>query len=109
MGILDTMRIVRNLAISYICDHLNGVVDGNRYQYVNWSINTGVDKSSEAYKKAVELINNGTIILPASENGRTIIASITVSDVSHVFKHSCCYVCFFYKKFCKDYNGGILF
>jgi 2',3'-cyclic-nucleotide 2'-phosphodiesterase/3'-nucleotidase len=68
---------VRNLTIKYIVEHLKGVVDGKLYNYANWSIRTGVDETSELYKKAVELIGNGTITLPASETGRTNIASVT--------------------------------
>jgi len=77
---------VRNLTIRYIQEHLSGSVNGNLYNYVNWTAQTGVDKTSDIYQKAVELINNGTISLPASETGRTNIASITVSDVQKHMK-----------------------
>lgn len=75
---------VRNLTIAYIRDKLNGTVDGNLYNYDAWGIYTGVDKTSDVYKKAVELINNGTIKLPALENGRSNVASITVEDVKNI-------------------------
>lgn len=42
----------------------------------------GIDETSPAYQKAVELINNGTITLPALENGRTNVRSITEADVA---------------------------
>lgn len=74
---------VRALTISYIKDHLNGVVDGNIYNYKNWYINTGIDTTSEAYQKSLKLINDGTITLPASETGRTNIAPITATDIQN--------------------------
>lgn len=77
---------VRNLTIAYIRDKLQGTVDGSLYTYVAWGIDSGVDKTSDAYTQAVELINSGAIALPVSENGRTNIASITVSDVENAQK-----------------------
>lgn len=77
---------VRALTISYIKDHLKGIVDGKLYNYKNWSINTGIDINSAEYQKAVELINAGTITLPASETGRTNVASITVNDIQSYLK-----------------------
>lgn len=77
---------VRNLTISYIRDVLGGMVDGSKYTYKAWGIETGVDKESEVYKKAVELVNSGILKLPASEKGRTNIGSITVTDVENAKK-----------------------
>jgi len=74
---------VRALTITYIKDHLKGVVDGKLYNYKNWYINTGIDKNSEIYQKALKLINDGTISLPTSETGRTNIASINVADIKN--------------------------
>lgn len=73
---------VRALTIRYITEALKGKIDGNAFNYDNWYLHTGIDKDSAAYKKAVELINNGTIKLPALENGRTNVKSITVDDVT---------------------------
>lgn len=72
---------VRALAIRYIKEVLKGQVDGNDFAYANWSCYTGIDKTSDVYKKAVELINSGKITLPVSDKGRTNVAPITVADV----------------------------
>lgn len=73
---------VRALTVRYITEVLKGKIDGNAFHYDNWYLKTGIDTDSAAYKKAVELINNGTIKLPALENGRTNVKSITVQDVT---------------------------
>lgn len=73
---------VRALTIRYIQEVLKGTVDGDIFNYENWYIYTGIDETSPAYQKAVELINNGTITLPALENGRTNVRSITEADVA---------------------------
>lgn len=73
---------VRALAIRYIKEALKGTVDGDTFNYDNWYLYTGIDETSPAYQKAVELINNGTLTLPALENGRTNVRSITEADVA---------------------------
>ena len=73
---------VRALAIRYITEVLEGKVDGDRFNYQGWYISTGVDETSPEYLKAVELINNGTLVPKALENGRTNVDSITVEDVA---------------------------
>lgn len=73
---------VRALAIRYIKEALKGTVDGDAFNYDNRYLYTGIDETSPAYQKAVELINNGTLTLPALENGRTNVRSITEADVA---------------------------
>lgn len=73
---------VRALVIRYIKEALNGTVDGDAFNYDNWYLYTGIDETSPAYQKAVELINDGTLTLPSLENGRTNIRSITEADVT---------------------------
>lgn len=80
-GELGDEGSIRAMTISYIRDHLNGVIDGDVFQYDNWKLLTGIDKESAEYKKAVELVNDGTLTVPASEAGHTNIAPITVEDV----------------------------
>ncbi|MBE6063082.1 MAG: bifunctional metallophosphatase/5'-nucleotidase [Clostridium butyricum] len=71
---------VRNLTIKYIQEEKNGVFEGNFTK--NWEI-VGIDKTSEDYKKAKELINNGIIKLPVSSDGKwTNIRSIRKEDLS---------------------------
>jgi 2',3'-cyclic-nucleotide 2'-phosphodiesterase/3'-nucleotidase len=72
---------VRELTIKYIIEAQKGVLMGNAFNYENWELVTGIDKNSEAYKKAVQLINEGKLELPKLENGRTNVAAITVQDV----------------------------
>ena len=73
---------VRAPAIRYIKEALKGTVDGDAFNYDNWYLYTGIDETSPAYQKAVELINNGILTLPALENGRTNVRSITEADVA---------------------------
>ncbi|WP_249902090.1 5'-nucleotidase C-terminal domain-containing protein [Paenibacillus sp. PK3_47] len=69
---------IRNLAISYLKDVKNGV-----YEPViqhNWKV-TGVDLDAPARKDVVQLINDGILTVPTTEDGKyTNIASINVLD-----------------------------
>ncbi|MEG1720783.1 MAG: 5'-nucleotidase C-terminal domain-containing protein, partial [Pseudoflavonifractor sp.] len=73
---------VRALTIRYITEVLKGKIDGNAFDFDSWSLHTGIDTNSAVYKQAVELINSGKISLPALENGRTNVKSITAADVA---------------------------
>lgn len=75
---------VRNLTIRYITEHLHGIVDGNTYGYDNWSVKTGIDTTSDVYKKMIRLLQDGALTLPSSKSGRTNIAPITVSMVNAI-------------------------
>lgn len=72
---------VRNLTIRYIKEYLKGVVNGDKYDYVSWSVSSGIDKTSEAYQKMLQQLSDGTIQVPSSEAGRTNIAPITEADL----------------------------
>ncbi len=72
---------VRELTIRYIKEPLEGIVDGDAFNYVNWKLETGIDKSSASYKKMVSLVNEGKLELPKLENGRTNVAPITEKDL----------------------------
>ncbi|NLG02758.1 MAG: bifunctional metallophosphatase/5'-nucleotidase, partial [Clostridia bacterium] len=73
---------IRNLTVKYIKEECNGELTGNFTK--NWEI-IGLDKDSEDYKLAKEYINDGTLTLPASEDGAyTNVKSITVDDVKNV-------------------------
>lgn len=72
---------IRELTIRYITETQKGVLDGNAFNYDNWELVTGIDKNSVSYKKAVQLINSGSLELPKLANGRTNVAAITAQDV----------------------------
>lgn len=72
---------VRALTMQYIKEVFNGELDGNQFVYENWELFTGVDKDSEEYKTAVELLNDGTLELHNSENGYTNVESVSVRDL----------------------------
>ncbi|MBR6088795.1 MAG: 5'-nucleotidase C-terminal domain-containing protein [Anaerolineaceae bacterium] len=77
----DDDGTVRALTISYIRDVLGGTVNGDDFNYENWKLLTGVDENSAEYRKAVELLNNGTIGLHNSGTGRTNIKSINTEGI----------------------------
>ncbi|MCM1988580.1 5'-nucleotidase C-terminal domain-containing protein [Oceanirhabdus seepicola] len=70
---------IRDLIGKYIVEEKNGVITPE--VEMNWSlIGNNWDKEDRA--KAVELINEGKIIIPRSEDGRTPnVASVTVEQV----------------------------
>lgn len=72
---------VRNLTIRYITDHLNGEVDGDGYDYVSWSVSSGIDKTTDEYQNMLRQLEDGSIRVPTSETGRTNIAPITKEDL----------------------------
>ncbi len=83
--ITDTLTIygaeqgtTRNLAIKYIQEEFHCNYTGNYKK--NWEI-VGLDKESEYYHLAKELINHGEIELPTSESGYTNIRSLTIQDL----------------------------
>lgn len=71
---------IRNITIKYIKEELKGELKGNFTK--NWEI-IGIDKTSKAYQTVKQLINEGSISLPLSEDGKyTNVASINVKNVS---------------------------
>lgn len=75
----DPISDMRDLIIDYIKNVKSGVIE--RHVDNNWKL-TGVKYDKELRAKTVELINDGTILLPTSADGRTPnIRSITWNDV----------------------------
>lgn len=72
---------VRELTIRYIREIQDGLLDGDAFNYVNWKLLTGIDKTSASYKKMVTLVNEGKLELPKLPNGRTNVAPITEKDL----------------------------
>ena len=69
---------IRNLAIKYIKEVKNGVVETKNDR--NWEI-VGIDKDSDAYKAVAYLINNDMIDLVKTADGKyTNVASINIKD-----------------------------
>ncbi|WP_320130223.1 5'-nucleotidase C-terminal domain-containing protein [uncultured Sphaerochaeta sp.] len=73
---------VRELTIRYIKEAQKGVLDGNAFNYENWKLVTGIDTTSKAFKKTVELLNAGKLELPKLKNGRTNVGAITIEEVN---------------------------
>ncbi len=73
---------IRDLIGKYIVEEKNGVITPE--VEMNWSI-IGNDWNKDYRAKAVELINEGKISIPSSEDGRTPnVASVTVDNVKEV-------------------------
>jgi 2',3'-cyclic-nucleotide 2'-phosphodiesterase/3'-nucleotidase len=69
---------IRNLSIAYLKDVMKGVYEP-KIQH-NWKI-TGVDLTAPARADIVELINDGIMSVPTTEDGKyTNIASINILD-----------------------------
>ncbi|MET1167810.1 SH3 domain-containing protein, partial [Bacillus velezensis] len=69
---------IRNLSISYLKDVMKGVYEP-KIQH-NWKI-TGVDLTAPERADVVELINDGIMSVPTTEDGKyTNIASINILD-----------------------------
>ena len=69
---------IRNLAIKYLKEEKNGVYEPQINQH--WKV-TGVDTTSPARKDVVELINDGILTVPTTDDGKyTNIASINILD-----------------------------
>ncbi|MBU3108465.1 bifunctional metallophosphatase/5'-nucleotidase [Clostridium gasigenes] len=70
---------IRNMSIDYIMNVKKGLIESKKEN--NWTI-LGIDRTSKEYKKVVELVNNGTIKVPSTEDGKyTNIASINIKDL----------------------------
>lgn len=69
---------IRNLSIAYLKDVMKGVYEPKIQQ--NWKI-TGVDLTAPERADVVELINDGIMSVPTTEDGKyTNIASINILD-----------------------------
>ncbi|GLC88893.1 5'-nucleotidase C-terminal domain-containing protein [Lysinibacillus piscis] len=74
----ETGGTIRNLSIRYLKEEMNGVYEPIIQN--NWKI-VGVDTTSPARAAVVELINQGILTVPTTEDGKyTNIASINVKD-----------------------------
>ena len=75
---------VRNLTIKYIETVKKGVITPKKEDNIKF---VGIDKTSENYKKAKELINSGKLKLHYSPDGKySNIKSITISDLENFNK-----------------------
>ena len=67
------------MSIDYIMNVKKGLIASKKEN--NWTI-LGIDRTSKEYKKVVELVNNETIKVPTTEDGKyTNIASINIKDL----------------------------
>ncbi len=79
----ENVSAVRDLIGLYIKDVKAGKISTTDFFVKNWEI-TGYTYDKKLRAKAVEMVNNGKITLPTSEDGRTPnVRSLTAADVEN--------------------------